>query len=549
MKQSYQSFLIFLFSLCATLSFSQSTQDSLAYYSNIALRPTESSDLIKASKFFNKQRELSINKGDLPLQLNSLFYLSSINQKIGFFEESERLAVEAIELLDQNPDFSNQKAYRKSIYNQLGVLYSQQQNYDKAVELYSRVLEVANNTRDSIIVYNNVGITYKRVDKIEESHLTFLKAFDLTSKTTDTSSIALVFNNLGNIKTKRKDYREARELLIKSLEFKEQINDSAAFYSSYSNLAKFYKATDSIKKAKFYAEKALDFSKKLRSVSYRHDALGLLVDLSPDVYARDYKRLNDSIIKEDKAKSNEYALMRYDYSEFEKKALESELKHQRQQARTTIAVLIGSGIALISILGFLVIRARHRREKLQQVIDTESRISKQVHDEVANNVFQVMTKFESQSYQQSELADELHQLYHKARDISNQHSLIDTSISFSENLEALFESYETSETSFVVKGLANVKWSNFSDIQKNTIYKVLQELLINMKKHSNASLVLLLFENDEKKLKINYSDNGDGADLIKHTGLQNTENRIKTIGGTIIFETQPQKGFKAKIVI
>lgn len=548
MKLPNQSILLIL-CFYATLGFAQSTQDSLGYYSRIALKPTESSDLIKASLFFNKQKEISVKENNIPLQLNSLYYLSSINQKIRFFEESERLAVEAVELLDQNPDFLNQKAYRKSIYNQLGVLYSQQQNYDKAVELYSRVLEVASNTRDSIIVYNNVGITYKRADRIEESHRTFLKAFSLTSKITDTSSIALVCTNLGNIKTKLQDYKKGRNLLFKALAYKEKIQDSAAFYSSYSNLAKFYKATDSMDKAKRYAIKALNFANRIKSASYRQDALGLLVQLSADRYAKAYKQINDSIIAEDKAKSNEYALMRYDYSEFERKTLESQLINQRQKSRIIIVSLVAIGITIISVLGFLILRARYRREKLQQVVETESRISKQVHDEVANNVFQLMTKFESKTYEHNVLADELHQLYHKARDISNQHSLIETNILFEDNLETLFESYESDETNIVIKGLADIKWSKYSDIYKNTIYKVLQELLINMKKYSKASLVLILFESDEKTLKINYSDNGEGADLKKHTGLHNTENRIKTIGGNITFETQPQKGFKVKIVI
>lgn len=70
-----------------------------------------------------------------------------------------------------------------------------------------------------------------------------------------------------------------------------------------------------------------------------------------------------------------------------------------------------------------------------------------------------------------------------------------------------------------------------------------------MKKYSQASLVLIRFETDGKRLKIMYSDNGEGAVLVKHTGLLNTENRIHYIGGTITFETEPQKGFKAKIVI
>ena len=78
---------------------------------------------------------------------------------------------------------------------------------------------------------------------------------------------------------------------------------------------------------------------------------------------------------------------------------------------------------------------------------------------------------------------------------------------------------------------------------------MLQELLTNMKKHSNASIVVLSFEKSGKYLIINYKDNGIGTSLTKRNGLQNTENRIQSINGTITFESEINKGFKAIIMI
>jgi signal transduction histidine kinase len=71
-----------------------------------------------------------------------------------------------------------------------------------------------------------------------------------------------------------------------------------------------------------------------------------------------------------------------------------------------------------------------------------------------------------------------------------------------------------------------------------------------MKKHSQSDLVLIGFEEKGKTYEINYSDNGIGSSksLKFKNGLQNVENRIKTINGSFTFETESQKGFKAKIV-
>ena len=71
-----------------------------------------------------------------------------------------------------------------------------------------------------------------------------------------------------------------------------------------------------------------------------------------------------------------------------------------------------------------------------------------------------------------------------------------------------------------------------------------------MKKHTQASIVVLVFEKEKRKLNISVNDNGVGASTLKRSnGLQNTENRIQSINGTIIFETEPNKGFKTKITI
>lgn len=73
--------------------------------------------------------------------------------------------------------------------------------------------------------------------------------------------------------------------------------------------------------------------------------------------------------------------------------------------------------------------------------------------------------------------------------------------------------------------------------------------MTNMKKHSSASIAVLTFKKMNSKLNISYSDNGVRSNLKKHNGLQNTENRIKSLKGTIIFESNKNEGFKVKITV
>ena len=66
-----------------------------------------------------------------------------------------------------------------------------------------------------------------------------------------------------------------------------------------------------------------------------------------------------------------------------------------------------------------------------------------------------------------------------------------------------------------------------------------------------ASVVVLKFESYANKIFINYTDNGKGCEKSKiiKNGLQNMENRILAIKGTITFDTEPHKGFKVKITL
>ena len=113
----------------------------------------------------------------------------------------------------------------------------------------------------------------------------------------------------------------------------------------------------------------------------------------------------------------------------------------------------------------------------------------------------------------------------------------------------LLLSYKTEAIKAIVKDISKIKWQSLTNEKKMTLYRVLQELMTNMTKHSKASLVALTFGQTGKKMTINYKDNGRGCALIKNSGLRNTENRMESIKGTITFESQLNHGFKATLTV
>lgn len=547
MKLNNNSFLFFCAIYCllflgnAKHLLAQQLNDSLQYYSNRALNPQNANDLSSAYKYFNDSYDDAIKNDNIDRTLRCLYFLSSIDFKNGDYNTAEKTAVKGLKIIDESKGLIDLSNFETSFYNLLGNIYNKKGNKDKTLKLYNKVLSLSKTAKDSVIVYNNISILYKRYNETVKATDELLKSLKIFSRVESDATKALVLDNLGVIYSKQNNL-EGLTYMKKALELREQVNDTSSIYTSYSHLAKYFNSIGDTIDAKKYALKANELANNINSASYRNDALGLLTDLSDDEFAKAYKRLNDSLYKAEKESMNKFALMKYDLSK-------SELQSQEANAKSQRHLFIAIFILLLSCGGYFLLRFKHKKDKLLQVFNTESRISKQIHDEVANDVFQLMTKLEHEEQIQTAVISELHGLYYRARDISKEHGALDSNYPFIDHITELIESFHGSQTNIVVKGLSDISWNLIPEVQRITIYKVIQELLINMKKHSRASIVVLVFQKEKSKLHISYSDNGVGSDLKQGSGLKNTENRIQAINGTITFETNPTKGFKVKISI
>ncbi|WP_047547321.1 ATP-binding protein [Psychroserpens sp. Hel_I_66] len=546
MKSTKTSFLFFYIIYCLFFFIgienvlAQESIDSLKYYSLRVLNPKNGNDLSKAYKYFSKCYDSAIKNDNIDTTLRCLYFLSSIDYKNGDYTTAEKTAVKGLKIIDNSKSLIDLSNFETSFYNLLGNIYNENGNKDKTLKLYNKVLSISDTAKDSLIVFNNISILHKKYNETTIAQDQLLKALKIFPRVDSKLSKALVLDNLGVINSLQNN-PDGLVFMKQALELREQANDTSSIYTSYSHLAKYFNGIGNANEARKYALKANELANKINSASYRNDALGLLTDLSEDEFAKAYKKLNDSLYKAEKDTSEKFALMKYDLSK-------SELKTQEANAKSRLLFVIASFLIILGFVFYFLLRSKHRRDKLQQAFSTESQISKKVHDEIANEVFHIMMKLQSIN-PDDELIDDMEHIYHKTRDISKEHSLIDLKGDFQDILNDLILSYNDSNTNVIVKGNIKLNWANFSEIKRITIYKVVQELLINMKKHSKASIVVLTFETNRKTMYVNYSDNGIGGLLKKGTGLRNVENRIASLNGTTTFETEMNKGFKAKFKI
>lgn len=87
-----------------------------------------------------------------------------------------------------------------------------------------------------------------------------------------------------------------------------------------------------------------------------------------------------------------------------------------------------------------------------------------------------------------------------------------------------------------------------------TLYRVINELINNSLKHSEADRIIVNLNKKDNKLKLIYTDNGNGFDIQEATlkkkgmGLFNMVNRVKSLDGIINYYSEAGEGVKVVVI-
>ncbi|WP_370477230.1 ATP-binding protein [Tamlana flava] len=522
--------------------------DSIQYYFNLANNPKDETSLPKAFDFFNKRKQESIRNNDSIATIKYLRQQAIIQYELGDYYGSESTAVEALQHLKGYPDNDFAIFSKIGLYNQLGRTYMELMDYDAALYQFNKGLKLAEAGEYINIIKNNIALVHIERGDYELAEKEFLEVYQKSKRTSDKKQEARALDNLGFVESKL-NRPNALEHLKKALQLRLEINDRHGIYSSYKYLSQYYKEKNQMSLANDNAELAYETAKSLGSSSYLEDALKNKMTIEGNESVQEFLKVNDSLKRVNQLRENKYALIKFNYAEQERLANDYKFKQEKEKSQKIAYQFIGAFLVLIFIFIYFYLRFQHKKEKLQQVYNTEKRISKKIHDEVANDVYQVMSKYQNIQPVEDELLDDLELIYNKTRDISKENKSINFMKDFSIVLTDLLQNYNDENIRVIAKNLKSVSWSSISELKKTALYRVLQELMTNAKKHSQASFVIISFEKMNQRIAINYSDNGIGCILKKQNGLRNTENRIQAVNGTITFDSEPGKGFKAKITL
>lgn len=499
-----------------------------------------------AYNYYNKSLEFNLANKNNKRASYCLLQMADIEHKESDYINSEITVTKAISLFDKNTDI----AYQTNALNALGRNYTQLSNFEDALKVYDQVISINPDELTKCITKNNIAYVYSNMGKYKEAISILSEIENNQFLLEQPLDYARVLNNKGYYLNNLKN-NDALDYLMRALKIREAHYDDSQIVSSYMRLALFYENSNPDEAYK-WAQKAYTSATKASIPDDRLEALDLLYKNANDVslkdkHYEDFFRINDSLNKSRQKAKNQFAKIRFDS--------ENEIKKRKEyQAKMYVYIVL----LLFTILVFFLIyrfTIRKNRKKIKETAyQTETRIAKKLHDELANDVHNTIAFAETQDLlnpkNKDTLLESLETIYNRTRNISNENKDIDTGESYFEKLKAMLATYNSYDRNVIV----NVDAFNHlktSEEVKVIIHRVLQELMVNMKKHSQCSLASISIKSNKKGLQINYSDNGIGtANLLNlKNGLQNAENRILSINGTINFDTAPEKGFKVKIEI
>lgn len=490
----------------------------------------------------------------------NLLNMSLIQKNQNDFFGSKETITEALQYLQPEID----EKYVASSYNTLGTNHRKLLNFKEALAYFKKAIHKTKSKKNKLAYKNNLAATY--IDNAEfDNAIKILKKIVSDSILKKrTSQYARVLDNLAYAQWRSKKNTNPKAFL-EPLKMRQGTNDKRGQIASYTHLGEFYSKTNPIK-ATSYFDSVIQLAKTIKMPRAEKDAVQFLMQLQPqNVSLRDrYIFLQDSLYAQEHMVKTQFAKYKYDDKQkqenilrLEKESAEKELEVTQQRTQKIISFAVGA--LLLMSLGFAIyyfvqrakrLKQKSEREKQKEVYDTEAKLSRRVHDDFGGKLNQAIILLQNDA-PKAKVLNVVGNAYDQSRDFSREINDVDTGPNFKNVLFAMLGSFSENIT-LATTGSTTLKWETISEFTKKTIYKVLQELMTNMQKHSKASLVSIDFEQSKKKLKIEYSDDGIGTSKDKlntKNGLLNTEKRIQAINGSITFDSDNNKGFNALIEV
>ncbi|MDT0687022.1 ATP-binding protein [Autumnicola psychrophila] len=374
-----------------------------------------------------KSRNLYLSIGDSLRAGKRSLEMANAQSSMSDYTGSQENATLALSLLQKTKDSS----YIGSALNQIGIANRERGFYQDAIANYESGLKYSTSTEDSLSFLNNMALAYRDNGDFSKA-IDYLKLINSKNEYADKESHARFIDNLAYTEWLRDSTANVLVPLKSSLEMRLKNNDLKGLTSSYNHLSDYYSNKDRVQ-AKEYAVMSLEAARKndskISELNALENLLGIVEPRESEKYIRRYLHLNDSLKTAELKAKNFFAKIKLDEEQKQKEIDDLQAESFKQQLESeelknqTIILSLGGLLILVSSgFGFYYLKQRHEKEKIQEIHLTETRISKKIHDELANDVYNVMSGM--QEIASNDIMNKLDHIYNRTRNISRENSSI-----------------------------------------------------------------------------------------------------------------------------
>jgi len=504
---------------------------------------------LKISLALNDPKEIFKNY----MNLGDVFFEQGLDRKAFLYYS---------ETLKRINDFENPIA-KGRLYNSLGNLSTKLNNFDQAIRYFKTCVLYFENAKDSISIsssLSHIGIAFYKKNQVDSALVYYLKALKMKEFIHDEKGLPSIYNNIGTIYSQKSELTKALPYFEKALKkvIPFQLKNTEATF--YINIAEIYLKSNRLELAEWNLKKALEIAKSTHAVGVLANAY-----LSLSTLARqkgDYKNaylfqvrhtaLKDSVFNLETTRDLNEKIVLY---ETEMKDKEIELLNvekrrqdainqqtQSDQKVTLVLVISGASFFILSLIFFYYRRQRLAQKAfLVQLIysqeEERKRISKELHDGIGQSLLVLKNNMTEGKQLIESTIEEL-------RTISrNLHPILLEKLGFKKAIENVVDQAGKSTAIYMSYEIEDVNES-LSPEQQINIFRIVQECMSNILKHSQATAARVIISKLEHKVKITIFDNGIGFNLMeakkkKSLGLASIEERAKIIHGEIQINSIP----------
>lgn len=500
-----------------------------AKYNNAAQLSFSSSDYGSAATMYVKAIQTLMPADSVTYSTLGFSYMGmgALNARLGnsssalsYFNKTEKLARQ----------FKDSSLFIYALSNKATLLTDQKQ-YAKARSVALNALDILKRIDQDHSYFqlsNTIAICLINENKPEDALRYSKMVMELAMKDSSPENLISANYILGYNYTELGQYKTAERYLQQGLQAALKMTSMDNIDNAYGQLAVAYEGMGQY-------NKALQYQKRYTTV--KDSLLGLeTAGRIAEIETRYRVALKDNeLARKDKA------------------LLQNQLKIARQQRQQYIWIG-GASFCIITLLGLL--RHKYYKAKLNQIKDTitgeereRRRLARELHDGIVSRLSIIKMNFSSLPLQHqylndtSDFQDVVNQLEQSIAELrTTSHDLLPEHLQRA-GLAASVKVYcdkirRLTPLDIEFQMLGDLPLLN-NDFQLN-IYRIIQEQVKNMVKHSNASQALIQFRVQKDWLNITIDDNGMGAqgEPVESTGLalKNLNDRIRVLNGTIEIE-------------